>query len=293
MAEKFPTLDVVIQSSKQMFSFRKGLAITVGMFVALAIIMFALIMVLFSGVDSGFFEAALNGDITSLPASNGDSGGIFTALLPLLIIIGFFVAYAWVFNMWIRFGAFGAEGAFFNNIRQGIGAAVITALKLFFLSIFLGIVAIVFVMIAAALGIISVDSLSAADTPVASIVMSNLISIAVVSGVYSLFSSNLTQTALSTDAEEIGPPHVFEFGLVLFSLNAALLIPLALLQLVVPIALLLILQFIGSLWLVAAVPLAHGIRYDWQRQTFAGETAAQQFNLDSDDQQQPDDDENR
>lgn len=291
MAKKFPTLNVVEQSSRQMFSFPKGITITLCMFAALVVLVVAVFSLIFSGTDMATLEAILNGDTGAFPAANSDASA-GAALSVLFGILSFFVAYAWVFNMWIRFGAFGADGAFFESVTQGIGAAVITALKLFFISILLGIVGLVFMLILAAFGLVSLETAGALNTSVTDIMMSNLISIGVISGVYSLFSSNLTQTALGTDAEEIGPPHVFEFGLVLFALNAVLLIPLALLQLVLPVWFVFILQFVGGFWLTAAIPLAHGIRYDWQRQVFAGETAAQQFNLSANDQQQPDDEEN-
>lgn len=290
MTKKFPTLDIVKQSLTQMLSFPKGLAITSGMFAVLLLLMLVMFSIIFSGVDMAKLEAAMNGDISSLPTSNNASAG--TVLLLLFGFVGLFFVYTWIFNMWIRFGAFGPKGAFFDKIGQGIIAAIITAIKLVFITIFLGIIGLVVMLILVALGIASVDAAGTLNTSATNILISNLISVGVISSVYALFSSNLTQTALGTDAEEIGPPHVFEFAMVLFSINALVIIPVAVLQLVLPLWFILIIQLVGYLWLTAAIPLAHGIRYDWQRQVFAGETAADQFNLDSGDQQNTDDEEN-
>jgi len=294
MTKKFPTIGLALHSSKQMFSFPLGMGISIGLFVAMMVFFFGLFFILFADFDFAAMEAILNGELASLPAPRepGDGGGVFVALVPLLAIISFIVGYAWIFNMWVRFGAFGREGAFFKKPMQGIGAAAITALKMLFISLFLGIVALVALLALAAFGLVSFDPSSIAEPTLANAVMVNLVSMAVISGTYSLFSSNLTQTALGSDTEEVGPPHVFEFGIVLFILNAALLLPLAILQFYVPLVVVAIIQFIGSLWLMAAIPLAHGIRYDWQRQVFAGESAAEQFGLESDQAAPESDDEN-
>lgn len=261
-------------SAMQVAAFKKGILFTVGYFLGAVVIVLSLMMAA-TGGDLSFLEPLLSGTQTvSAPAPDGFGFIFFIAL------IAFLVGYAWIFNMWIRFGAFGAEGAFFASPTVGLKAAAVTALKLIFIMILLAIVAIVAVLIFAALGLIDIQSAANAATPsLSNALTTNLIALAVISGVYSLFSSNLTQTALGSDSEEVGPPHVFEFAIVLFILDALLVVPLVFMQVFGPMWATAVFQLVGGVWITAAIPLAHGVRYDWQRQQFAGETAAEQFNL--------------
>lgn len=261
----------------QVAAFKKGIFFTVGYFIGAVVIVLTLMMAA-TGGDLSFLEPLLGGAQTvSTPAPEGFGFIFFIAL------VAFLVGYAWIFNMWVRFGAFGSEGAFFASRADGVKAAAITALKLIFIMILLAIVAIVAVLIFAAIGLIDLQSATNAATPTLSNALTtNLIALAVISGVYSLFSSNLTQTALGSDSEEVGPPHVFEFAVVLFILDALLVVPLVFMQVFAPVWMTAVFQLVGGVWITAAIPLAHGIRYDWQRQQFAGETAAEQFNLSDD-----------
>lgn len=277
MTNKFPIGAMVKLAAVQVAAFKKGILITIGYFIGAVVVVLALMMAA-TGGDLSFLEPLLSGAQTvSAPAPDG-FGFIF-----FLALVAFLVGYAWIFNMWIRFGAFGVEGAFFASPTVGMKAAAVTALKLIFIMILLAIVAIVAVLIFAAIGLIDLQSATNAATPTLSNALTtNLIALAVISGVYSLFSSNLTQTALGSDGEEVGPPHVVEFAVVLFILDALLVVPLVFMQVFAPVWMTAIFQLVGGVWITAAIPLAHGVRYDWQRQQFAGETAAEQFNLSDD-----------
>lgn len=277
MTNKFPIGAMVKLAAVQVAAFKKGILITIGYFIGAVVIVLAL-MIAATGGDLSFLEPLLSGAQTVSAPAPGGFGFIF-----FLALVGFLVGYAWIFNMWIRFGAFGAEGAFFESPTVGLKAAAVTALKLIFIMILLAIVAIVAVLIFAAIGLIDLQSATNAATPTLSNALTtNLVALAVISGVYSLFSSNLTQTALGSDSEEVGPPHVFEFAVVLFILDALLVVPLVFMQVFAPMWMTAIFQLVGGVWITAAIPLAHGVRYDWQRQQFAGETAAEQFNLSDD-----------
>lgn len=270
---------MVQQAGLQVLSFRKGLGVTVGYLIAVALFI-ALVMIMGTGGDLALLESILGGEASNANAPVPRGFG----LVLFIGFIGMVVGYAWIFNMWIRFGAFGANGAFFRPVSAGLKAACVTALKLFFIAILLVIVGLVAVLILAAIGIIDLNAAQEVAQPtLTSALTLNLVTLAVISGVYSMFSSNLTHTALGSDSEEIGPPHVLEFALVLFVLDAFLVIPLVFFQIYAPVWAVLTFQLIGGVWITAAIPLAHGVRYDWQRQQFAGETAAEQFDMHSDD----------
>lgn len=276
MADKFPVFAMVRQSARQVWEFKQGLLITVGFLIGMVVLIAALMLLVFSGTDPEFFSQLVSGQL------GGDEINPPKGFLPFffLVMAAVIVGYAWVFNMWIRYGAFGRSGAFFDRAGESIVAAIVTALKMFFILILLAIVVMVFFLIITGLGILTVSD--AANLESASIVMAvtiNLVAVAVISGVYSLFSSNLTQTAIGSQVEEVGPPHVLEFAIVLFILEAIFLVPLIILQSAMLVWLTVIFQLVAGVWITAAIPLAHGVRYDWQRQAFAGETAVEQFNL--------------
>ncbi len=282
LTEKFPTIAMVQQAAVQVLFFKKGLGLTVGYLIAIAAIIVLLVMMA-TGGDLQILESAFSGDDSNGTVPVPDGFG----LMFFIAFIGMVLGYAWIFNMWIRFGAFGASGAFFHPVGAGLKAAGVTALKLFFIGILLIIVGSVAVLILAAIGIIDLNAAQQAVQPtLTSALTLNLVTLAVISGVYSMFSSNLTYTALGSDSEEVGPPHLLEFAVVLFILDALLVIPLVVLQIYAPVWTTTTYQLIGGIWITAAIPLAHGVRYDWQRQQFAGETAAEQFDMSVD---EPDD----
>lgn len=273
MDQKFPVIGIALQSAKQVIGFKTGIGLTVGFFVIAAALFFALIWQL-SGGDLSVFQTVAEGDMSRLPE---DTPAGFVPLF-LLTFVFFLVGYSWIFNLWIRYGALGAAGALRQNVGKSIGASFVTSIKLILIGILLAIVAGVALLLLVAVGVFSLEEAAQAIKPsLIEALVTNFVLLAVISSVYAVFSSNLTQTALGSDKEEVGPPHVFEFGQVLFLLNAVILLPLVFLELFASSVLAQIYNFVGSAWLTAAVPLAHGLRYDWQRQAFAGETAEEQM----------------
>ena len=274
MDNKLPTLEIVRQAGKQVAAFPKGIAITIAFYV-LAIALLVGVVLGATGGDFSFVEQIQAGNPEGFAGAIQDGWGWIFFLSLIALMIG----YAWVFNFWIRFGALGVDGAFMSPASKSLSAASVTAVKLFFITILLVIVAVVVFLVLAAVGVIDVNS---QEQTLVGDLISNVVLLAIISGIYAVFSSNLTQTALGNDQEEVGPSHVFEFGVVLFSLNAIVLIPLTFLEHLTPSIVSGAYNTIGTLWLTASIPLAHGIRYDWQRQTFVGESAAEQFDVSND-----------
>jgi hypothetical protein len=261
MEAKFPIFDFVKQSFVQTFAYGKGLLITLGAIIALTAAIFAVFMLL------GFLTSASGGSTGAMIA-----GGIITIVLSLY-------AMGWIFNYWVRYGAEGRNNLLPNGFAASLTPALATGLKLLFIGILLAIVAAVIIMITGILGLgvkfNEIATLAQMDTlqAVKALGIVYLIIFGVTCSVYSIFSSNLTKTALGREDEEIGEPHVLEFALVLFLIYAAVYIPTTLMQSVMPeIAGLLVEAFAGLL-LAALIPVAHGLRYDWQRQVYASRAA--------------------
>lgn len=265
MSIKLPIVAMVKQAFAQVISFKLGFGITVAYLLAVSAFVVAFVTVGL-GLDLAALQEMANGNQPEIENVSADFFGSSFLIILLAMLFG----YAWIFNMWIRFGAFGREGAFFPTTGESVQAALVTALKLFLIGVVLGLVVLTAFAILAMVGLVSLDPATAAEgQTLVSAITSNLIFLAVISGIYSLFSSNLTQTAIGSSKEEIGPPSVADFAIVLFLINAIFIIPLLVVQELLPVVVVLILQLLGSIWTTSAVPLAHGLRYDWRRQAFA------------------------
>ena len=261
MEAKFPIFDFVKQSFVQTFAYGKGLLITLGVLVALA----AAVVVVF--VLLGFMTAASGGSTGAMIA-----GGIITIVLCLY-------AMGWIFNYWVRYGAEGRDNLLPNGFAASLTPALATGLKLLFIGILLFIVAVVIIMIAGILGLgvkfDEITKLAQMDTlqMVKAMGIVYLIVFGVTCSVYSIFSSNLTKTALGREDEEIGEPHVLEFALVLFLIYLLTYIPAILIQALTPAIVGAFVEYAVAILLAALIPVAHGLRYDWQRQVYASRAA--------------------
>jgi hypothetical protein len=254
---KFPIFDFVKQSFVQTFAYGKGLLITLGVLVALAAAVVAVVLLL-----------------STMAASSGGSTGAMVAGGIITIVLCLY-AMGWIFNYWVRYGAEGRDNLLPNGFAASLTPALATGLKLLFIGILLGIVAVVIIMITGILGLgVKFDEITALaqmDTlqMLKAMGVVYLIVFGVTCSVYSIFSSNLTKTALGREDEEIGEPHVLEFALVLFLIYAVTYIPAILIQAVMPEVVGMIVEYLVAILLAAFIPVAHGLRYDWQRQVYA------------------------
>ncbi|WP_262691359.1 hypothetical protein [Kordiimonas aestuarii] len=275
MSEKFPVISIAKQAYSQALTYRKGLAYTALLTMGLFALGYGLIYAVFGSGTAEMLEVASHGGKMPMPAANGAT--ILWALLALAIVFFFF---SMIFNMWVRYGSLGEDGVAYSSTATALKAGFITMVKFFFIGILLVIVAGVVNAVLMITGVMPPAPEGEMLVPTASnVILSTLVLYGVISGIYSLFSSNLTQTALGSDKEEVGPAHVAEFAVVLFLINVVLLLPVGLLGLVLPFWLVWFVQCIAYVLLTAAIPVAHGLRYDWQRQVFAGESARDQFGI--------------
>ena len=261
MNAKFPIAEFIKQSFVQTFAYPMGLAITIGFFIGVTVLA-ALLLGLLAVIMAAILSQTLAMVLTFI--------GIFFFVF---LLIG------WTFNFWVRYGAEGRDNVLPAGFKGSIGPALETGLKLFFISILLGIVAAVMFLIAGIFGIgVSIDEfatlaqMSAADM-IRTMGVVYLLTFGVTCAVYSVFSSNLTKTAMGRADEEIGEPHVGEFAVVLFSIYVACYVPLVLIQLVAPAIVGAIVEYLMGILLIVVIPVAHGLRYDWQRQTYAATVA--------------------
>ncbi len=90
---------------------------------------------------------------------------------------------------------------------------------------------------------------------------SSIIMVVVSCIVYSVFSANLTQTALRSNAEGLEHPHNVDFAIVLVLLYAIYLVPTVVAALTGSVVLTYIVSLVFVLHLMFTVPVAHGLRY--------------------------------
>ncbi len=194
-------------------------------------------------------------------------------ILVIVTVFGILTLTAYIFNHWIRIGAYGASDAAWQG-GGGMKAAFINGIKLLFISILIGVVAIVFGLLLKAVGLASAapdfTGMSLSDlSEIYKIVLdntgsaANIITIAMYCAVYSFFSANLTQTALNSDREGIENYYVKDFAIILMLIYAVQIGAVLTGLLVGSFALTALLALVTSLWIMFAVPAAHGIRYNY------------------------------
>jgi hypothetical protein len=257
--QKFPTIDFVRQAYKQLFAFPKGILVTIAVFIGMSMIVASVMLA--SGV-----------------ASENPAGKPFQIILGAVFAFGVaLIAIGWIFNYWVRYGANGRDAVLPNGLAASIWPAAITGLKLLFIGILLGIVGAVVFLFTGALGwappFEDLQKLIADETAALDVIavfgFAYLVVFAVMCGIYSFFSSNLTETALGNPGKEVGEPHVFEFAVVLFLIYVVLYAPIILFQVMTPL-ISAVTDILGSVVITTVIPLAHGLRYDWQRKTYGG-----------------------
>ncbi|WP_417450267.1 hypothetical protein [Kordiimonas sp.] len=257
MNPKFPIVEFIKQSFTQTFAYPLGLAITIGFLVGV-VVLAGVVISLAGMVLSDLLPQMLTLALASV-----------AILLVVVLVLG------WGFNFWVRYGAEGRDNVLPAGFKGSITPALETGLKLFFITILLAIVASVMFLIAGIFGfgvslkeLATLSEMSTAEM-IRKVGVLYLFTFGVTCAVYSGFSSNLTKTAMGRANEEIGEPHIGEFAVVLFSIYLIFYVPLTLIQLATPAIIGEIFEILVGLLLLAVVPVAHGLRYDWQRQVYA------------------------
>ena len=177
-------------------------------------------------------------------------------------------ALAYTFNLWVRFGAYGPDSMGFPSVGNAISATLINMFKFFFILLLLGIALVVafFVLSATGLapGLNELAELSSKDD-LAAITLANLlpsvIYLIIICVVYSVFSANLTRTALQSVQEGLEHPHTIDFAIVLFLLYLVVFVPVTLLSLLNAFWLSTVINYTLGLYIGFSIAVAHGLRY--------------------------------
>ena len=232
---------------------------SIGIFVlgAIAAGIVAAVFIIASGVELGGLEQSIQ---------QGDPSGLlplFVAYIPAMFIMLIFAAQ--VFNYWVTLAAFGQEEAKWSWSEKRFSAAVVNALKLLLLGILLAIVSFVVTSMLSALGLAPsfTEQMQMEDITksVSATITSTLIMAVASCAVYSLFSANLTQTALRSNAEGLDHPYNVDFAIVLMLLYAIYLVPTTIAALTGSQGLTYLVSFVFLIHLMFTVPIAHGLRY--------------------------------
>ena len=177
-------------------------------------------------------------------------------------------ALAYTFNYWVRFGAFGPDRTGFASVGNAVSATLINMLKFFLIILLLGLVVAVAFFVMAAIGIgpglQEVTDLSA-EGDISSLTLATLlpsiIYLVIICVIYSLFSANLTRTALQSDREGLEHPHTVDFAIVLFLLYLVVFIPVTIISLLNAFTIATIINYTLGLYIGFSIAVAHGLRY--------------------------------
>ncbi|WP_417463433.1 hypothetical protein [Kordiimonas sp.] len=263
--QRLPILDIVKQSFALPFSRPVEFFKTIGLFVGVGIL--AVIAAMIVGMASGLSPEVMM--TIQERVANGDLSA-FAAMIPALLVMVVFImmAAAYIFNFWVRAGAFGFEHARITPFGSAMSAAFVNGLKFVLIAILLGIVSFVVISILSTLGLTSSfseqmasalgDDLAAATRAG---MLNQIVSLVVGSIIYSLFSANLTQTAMRTDDEGLTHPHTVDFAVVLILIYLVLLVPVTLAGLMGSMLLSTVFNLVLGIFISFAIGVAHGIRY--------------------------------
>jgi len=265
MAARFPIVDVakaaVLMPLKSPMNILKALGVMIlSAIVGMILMMVAAILL---GTD---FET-LGPVMQEIAAGNFEAasglGGL--ALGYLLLIFTVVVGVSFIFNYWVRFAAFGADGASIKPFGTALKAAMINAVKFLFIGILIVTVSIVVMYVLSSLGVSSgfaeqVMIENAAEQYKAGFAAS-VISTVAACFIYSMFSANLTQTAIGDDKEPLEHPHTVDFAVVLMLVYAIVIIPTLIAALIGSVGLFYLVQIVLGIYVGFAIPAAHGLRY--------------------------------
>ncbi len=262
MQDNFPTVAVFKEAVQLPLKHVGGIFASIGMF--FGAIVAAVVVVALTMVIVGFDAAVLESLLENIQAGQfGGLGGLALAYLFALLIVLFFAAH--IFNYWVNLAAFGKPHARWSFSEGRFSSAVVNGLKLLLISILVGLinVAVTFALSSMELAPSFSDQIGIIDISesILATLTSTIIMVVVSCIVYSMFSANLTQTALRSNAEGLEHPHNVDFAVVLMLLYTIYLIPTVIAALTGSIALTYTISTVFVLHLMFTVPIAHGLRY--------------------------------
>ena len=261
MADKFPVVNVVkgalaapLSDTKLLLKSFAILAVVVGIVLSYASS---------KGLSVDLFQQLSGPNGESLMLEHSAAIGV-TYLLAILL---FGPTTAYIFNQWVRFGAYGADGIKFPTRGAAVSAALVNMLKFFLIFLLIGIVVVVVIFVMNAIGVgpdlTDVQASSNGDLAAmtANQFITSLVTTLLICIIYSLFSTNLTQTAVKSDKEGLEHPHTMDFTIVLFLLYMVSFIPGTLAGLTGSWVLSLVVSATIGFFVFVSVAVAHGLRF--------------------------------
>ena len=203
---------------------------------------------------------------------SGNKGIFGLGVLVFLVVSLMFLAY--FFNFWVRIGAFGYENSSWPD-GGGVKAALVNGIKMLLIALLIGVVAVILNIVLTVAGLVEQPSIDVGDgsldpailfetirqETMKGVTAAMIIMSAVYCIIYSLFSANLTQTALGSDREGFEHHYVKDFAIVLMVIYAVYLLAVFVGSLTGSIFIAMMLNVIVSFYISMAIPFAHGIRY--------------------------------
>jgi hypothetical protein len=262
MLAKFPTTEIFKQSIQLPFSNVGGIFASIGMFIG-GIIVAGIFLAITMAVI-GFDPEALENLAQNLQAGQFD--GLGTLVIGYLIaFVAALVFIAHIFNYWVNFAAFGKEEARWSFAEGRFAAAITNGLKLLLISMLILLINFAVTFVLSSLGLVPSFSEQLGITDITESILApltgSIVMVVISCIVYSIFSANLTQTALRSDAEGLEHPHNVDFAIVLVMLYAFYLVPTVIAALTGSAVLTYIVSFLLTLHFMFTVPIAHGLRY--------------------------------
>lgn len=237
-----------------------------GILLAVAIL-FVVMMMTVGGMNAQMMSQMFSPGAGDTAQTAETIGAMTAALLfgiPTFLVLAM-LAMAHLFNVGVRAGAMGAKHAGFDTFGQALGAAAVNGIKFFLIALVIGVISLIIMTILTAVGL-GPDLMNAAAqsdiaTATREMLLANIIVVLVSCAIYSIFSANLTHSALKSDREGLKHPHTVDFAIVLILLYAVLLVPTTLAGLAGSMMAVQVLNFILGLFVAVAVGVAHGVRY--------------------------------
>lgn len=260
MDKKFPIVPVVKGALAAPLSHPASLIRTV------VIVLLSLVVPVFYAVSNGITLEILEAFGDPNKADIVEQHVATVGMLYLITVVILAPVAAYLFNYWVRFGANGAEGAGFPTTGQMISAALINMIKFFLIFLLIGLAVLVIYWLLSMLGLApSLDEQAAMAGDYRQLTIStffsSVIALIAMCIIYSLFSANLTQTALKTEKEGLEHPHTIDFAIVLFLVYMVSFLPGVLAGLLDMKWLGILLSATLGVYVTLAIAVAHGIRF--------------------------------
>jgi len=270
VATKFPMIDVTKASLLLPFNSPMNMAKAIGLLIVAAIIFVALVALGFfiTGGETALVRPAFETGLTpeELGQRLGTLDGLGGAVLGMffgLLVVGAVSAH--IFNYWVRFAAFGQEGARIEPFGKAVSAALANMMKFMLILFLIGLVSFVATTVLSGFGLTMGFQELGAITDVTEQnragFSTNVIVTVIACFVYSLFSANLTQTAIGSDEEALKHPHSVDFAVVLMLIYAVVLVPVVIVAFTGSTVLFYTVNYVLSIFVMFAIPAAHGLRY--------------------------------